>query len=79
MMKKLLYISVLLLVSSSLSCKSWFSPEKPKTSESGVSASDFLRDQFQQQPVVMPPAETVPTNIMPPTTREYPITKRSRP
>ncbi|MEJ2705705.1 MAG: hypothetical protein P8Z79_24980 [Sedimentisphaerales bacterium] len=70
MMKKLLYVSVLLLVSGSLSCKSWFSPKKPKTSESKVSASDFLRDQFQQQPVVMPPAETVPTNITAPTARE---------
>lgn len=66
MIKKLLTISVLLLILGSLSCKSWFGPKKPKTIEPKVSASDFLRDQFHQpgaQPVAMPPAEAVPTTV----------------
>lgn len=60
-MKKLLNISVLLLVFGSLSCKSWFSPKTSKTVEPGVSASDFLRDQFHE-PVAMPAAEAAPTS-----------------
>jgi uncharacterized repeat protein (TIGR01451 family) len=60
MIKKLLYISVLLLVFGCLSCKSWFGPKKAKKAESSVSASDFLRDQFHK-PVAMPPVEAVPT------------------
>jgi uncharacterized repeat protein (TIGR01451 family) len=60
MIKKLLYISVLLLVFGCLSCKSWFGPKKPKKVEPDVSASDFLRDQFHK-PVAMPPVEAVPT------------------
>ncbi|HJX11473.1 MAG TPA: DUF11 domain-containing protein, partial [Candidatus Binatia bacterium] len=61
-MKKCLYISALLLIFGSLSCKSWFSPKPKKAAavEPGLSASDFLRDQFHQ-PVAMPPAETMPT------------------
>ena len=68
MIKKVLTITALLLVFGSLSCKSWFGPKEDKiTEESGVSASDFLRDQFRRPsatpPVSMPPAEAVPTRV----------------
>ena len=68
MIKKVLTITALLLVFGSLSCKSWFGPKEDKITEgSGVSASDFLRDQFRQPsatpPVSMPPAEAVPTRV----------------
>jgi len=66
MIKKALTISALLLLLCSLSCKSWFGPKKAKTTDSKVTASDFLRDQFRQptaQPAAIPPAEAVPTRL----------------
>ena len=51
-MKKLLNISLLLLVvcmSGSLSCKSWFQPKKKvQTAEPGLSASDFFRTETRK-------------------------------
>ena len=62
MIKRILYISVLLLAFGSLSCKSWFGHKKTKKIEPNVSASSFLRDQFHQ-PVAMPPVDAVPTPV----------------
>jgi len=63
-MKKLLNISLLLLVvglSGSLSCTSWFRPkQRTKAAVPGLSASDFFRTETQKA-LVMPKAKTLPT------------------
>ena len=50
-MKKLLNISLLLLVlgaSGSLSCRSWFRPKQVKKAEPGLSASDFFKTETRR-------------------------------
>ncbi len=64
-MKKLLNISLLLLViglSGSLSCRSWFRPKQKVTraAEPGLSASDFFRTETQKA-AAMAQAQPVPT------------------
>mgnify|MGYP001067993886 CR=1 FL=1 len=62
-MKKLLNISLLLLVlgvSGSLSCRSWFQPKQVKKAEPGLSASDFFRAETRR--AMMPAsAQQVPS------------------
>lgn len=64
-MKKLLNISLLLLMiglSGSLSCRSWFRPKQKVTraAEPGLSASDFFRTETQKA-AAMAQAQPVPT------------------
>jgi len=70
-MKKLLNISLLLLVigmSGSLSCKSWFQPKKKvQAAEPGLGASDFFRTETRRA-AVMAQTQAVPT-----ATRRLPI------
>ena len=61
-MKKLLNISLLLLLlclSGSLSCKSWFGPKQVKRAEPGLSASDFFKTETRKA-MTPAPAQRVP-------------------
>ena len=61
-MKKLLNISLLLLLlclSGSLSCKSWFRPKQIKRAEPGLSASDFFETETRKA-MTPAPAQSVP-------------------